>query len=95
MVNGWSGDPKRRELVGTWATRSHRSRGIAGGLLGQVTAWAASEGATTLTLGVREGNEQAMKAYLSMGMRFSGETMPEVGHPTKVIVVMECDLAPA
>ena len=37
-----------------------------------------------------------MKAYLSMGMRFSGETMPEVGRPTKVkIVVMECDLAQA
>ena len=56
-VDGWSGDPKRRELVGMWVTRSHRRRGIAGRLLNQVTAWAASEGATTLTLGVREGNE--------------------------------------
>ena len=74
---------------------SHRRRGIAGRLLDQVTAWAASEGATTLSLGVREGNEQAMRAYLSVGMRFSGQTTPEVGHPTKVIVMMECDLAPA
>ena len=57
-------------------------------------AWAASEGATTLSLGVREDNEQALTAYHGVGMRLSGETIPEVGHPTKVIVVMECDLGP-
>ena len=93
-VDGSSGDPKRRELVGMWVAPSHRRRGIARQLLDQVKAWAASEGATTLSLGVREDNEQALTAYLSMGMRSSGETMPEVGHPTKVIVVLQCDLGP-
>ena len=93
-VDGWSGDPRKRELVGMWVSPSHRRRGLARQLLDQVRAWAASEGATTLSLGVREGNEQALTAYLSMGMCLSGESMPEVGHPTKVIVVLECDLRP-
>jgi GNAT superfamily N-acetyltransferase len=77
-----------------WVAPPYRGRGIARQLLHQVKAWAASEGATRLGLGVREGNEQAMTAYLRMGMRLSGETMPEVDRPTKVIVVMDCDLGP-
>jgi GNAT superfamily N-acetyltransferase len=91
-VDGWSGEPTKRELVGMWVAPSHRRCGIARQLLDQVKAWAASEGATTLSLGVREGNERALTAYLSMGMRSSGETMPEVDQPTRVIVVMDCDV---
>jgi RimJ/RimL family protein N-acetyltransferase len=94
-INGWSGDERRRELVGMWVAPSHRRLGVASELLGQVKAWAASEGATTLSLGVREDNEGALAAYLRMGMRPSGETMPEVGQPAKVIIVMVCDLVPA
>ena len=78
-----------------WVASSHRRRGIARQLLEEVKAWATSGGVTTLSLGVREGNEQALTAYLSMGMRLSGETMPEVDQPTNVIFVMECDLGPA
>jgi hypothetical protein len=48
-----------------------------------------------LNLGVREDNEGALAAYLRMGMRPSGESMPDVGQPTKMITVMECDLTPA
>ena len=92
-VDGWSGDPKDRELVGMWVAPSHRRRGIAKELLDGVKAWAASEGADTLRLGVREGNHQALTAYLRMGMRSSGETMPEFDQPTNVIIVMECDLS--
>ena len=93
-VNGWSGDPRKRELVGMWVAPTRRRLGVARNLLEQVKAWAASEGATTLSLGVREGNEEALVAYVSMGMRPSGETMPEVGRPTRTIVVKECDLGP-
>jgi GNAT superfamily N-acetyltransferase len=94
-VDGWSGDPNKRELVGMWVTPSHRRRGLARDLLDRVKTWATSEGATTLSLGIREGNVQVLTAYLSMGMRFSGETMPEWDTPNKVIVVMECDLGSA
>jgi RimJ/RimL family protein N-acetyltransferase len=94
-IDGWSGDPTRRELVGMWVAPSHRGRGIARQVLDQVKAWAASEGATALSLGVREGNELALAAYLRMGMRVTGETMAEVDQPTKAIIVMTCDLGPA
>ncbi len=78
-----------------WVASSHRRGGIARQLLERVKEWATSEGATRLSLGVREGNEQALTAYLNMGMRLSGETMPEVNQPMMVIVVMECELGPA
>jgi GNAT superfamily N-acetyltransferase len=94
-LDGWSGDPRRRELVGMWVAPSHRGRGIARQLLDQVKAWAASEGATTLSLGVREGNDLVLAAYLRMGMHSSGERMAEVDQPTKAIIVMTCDLGPA
>jgi ribosomal protein S18 acetylase RimI-like enzyme len=90
-VDGWSADPKRRELVGMWVAPSHRRRGIARRLLDQVKACAASQGATILSLGVREGNQQALTAYLGLGMHLSGETIREVGHPAKMIVLVECD----
>jgi GNAT superfamily N-acetyltransferase len=93
-VDGWSGASTKRELVGMWVAPSHRRLGRARQLLERLKAWAASQGATTLRLGVREGNEQALAAYLSLGMRLSGETMPEVGRPTKEIIVLECDLGP-
>jgi GNAT superfamily N-acetyltransferase len=91
-VDGWSGDPTRRELVGMWVARSHRRRGVARQLLEQVKAWAAGDGATTLSLGVRQGNEQALAAYLTMGMHPSGETMVEMGRTTSMIIMMVCDL---
>jgi GNAT superfamily N-acetyltransferase len=94
-VDGWSGDPRKRELVGMWVAPSHRRRGIAAELLDAVKAWATSEGATALTLGVREHNESARRAYRRMGMRLLGETMPEWNRPANVIFVMECDLGPA
>ena len=70
-----------------WVAPSHRRRGIAEQLLDHVKAWAVSEGATTFSLGVREGNEGALTAYLSMGMRSSGATMADVYQPRNVIVV--------
>jgi GNAT superfamily N-acetyltransferase len=91
-VGGRTGHPGDRELVGMWVAPSHRRHGIATALFSQVQAWATSEGATTLRLGVREGNEEALTAYLRMGMRRSGETVPEVDPPADRIILMECDL---
>ena len=88
-VSGWSGDPNDRELVGMWVAPSHRRRGMAGALLDRVKAWATSEGATTLRLGVREGNEQAVRAYQRMGMRPSGETVPESDRSNSLIIMLE------
>jgi ribosomal protein S18 acetylase RimI-like enzyme len=78
-----------------WVAPSDRRTGVARQLVERVKEWAASEGATTLRLGVREGNEQALAAYLTMGLHRTGETVPEIGQPDLVIILMECDVGPA
>jgi len=92
-LDGWSGEPSKLELVGMWVAPSHRGQGIARRLLHCVALWARSEGATTLSLGVREGNEAAHLAYDSMGLRSTGQTMPVWNVPTESIEIMEMDLA--
>jgi GNAT superfamily N-acetyltransferase len=91
-IDGWSGDPAKRELVGMWVAPSHRRRGAASGLLDRVAEWARSEGASTLNLSVRRGNDGASAAYLIMGMRPSGETRPAWNDPDETIEIMELDL---
>ena len=73
-VDGWSGDPAVRELVGMWVAPSHRNRGVARLLLGAVSGWARSEGASVLSLGVRVGNHAA-------ALRLSGHGPAALGHP--------------
>jgi GNAT superfamily N-acetyltransferase len=91
-VGGWSGDPTDRQLIGMWVAPSHRNQGVARRLLGAVGAWATSEGATTLLLGVKEGNRGARAAYLRMGLHASGERMAEVGDESQSIEVLALDL---
>lgn len=91
-VDGWSDDPTDRELVGMWVAPSHRGRGVARLLLGSVGAWASSEVAATLRLGVRQGNQSARAAYLRMGLRATGETMEAQTVPDGVIEVLALDL---
>jgi GNAT superfamily N-acetyltransferase len=93
-VDGWSEDANVRELVGMWVAPTHRQRGIARQLLEHVKDWATGQGARTLRLGVRESNQRAFFAYVSMGMRPSGESMPEEDNPKSLIIMMECDLGP-
>ncbi len=76
-VDGWSGDPTRRELVGMWVAQTHRRTGVARLLVEAVKAWAAAEGATTLRLGVREDNTSALAAYRRMGLHPTGERSPK------------------
>jgi GNAT superfamily N-acetyltransferase len=92
-IDGWSDDPTDRELVGMWVAPSHRGRGVGRRLLDAVAAWAASVEATTLRLGVREGNQGARAAYLRMGLQATGETMTSPGAPDEGIEVMVLDLA--
>jgi GNAT superfamily N-acetyltransferase len=93
-VDGWSGDPARRELVGMWVAPTSRGGGSARSLLAAVAGWARSEGASMLTLGVRQGNDAARAAYLAMGFRPTGETQPVWNNPAESITVMEMELTP-
>jgi GNAT superfamily N-acetyltransferase len=93
-VDGWSGDPATRELVGMWVAPSSRGRGLARSLLDAVAGWARSEEALTLSLGVRLGNDAARLAYLAMGLRPTGEMLPVWNDPARFITVMEMELTP-
>jgi GNAT superfamily N-acetyltransferase len=93
-VDGWSGDPTRRELVGMWVAPSSRGHGLARSLLAAVAGWARSEQASTLSLGVRQGNDAARAAYLAMGLRPTGEMLPGWNDPAESITVMEMELMP-
>ena len=91
-VEGWSGDPSKRELIGMWVAESHRSRGVALTLLEHVSEWARSEGASTLRLGVVEGNDRARRAYEKMGLHATGRTEGIWNDATWSVETMEMDL---
>jgi GNAT superfamily N-acetyltransferase len=94
-VDGWSGDPATRELVGMWVAPSHRGHGIARRLLDRVAEWGRSEGASRLGLAVRQGNDDARDAYSRMGFRPTGEKVAAWNHPGEFVEIMEMDLGRA
>ncbi len=86
--------PGTRELVGMWVAPTHRGRGIARLLLDAVGRWASSDGASLLTLGVRESNRRAQAAYLSMGLQSTGDFVAERGQSGRSIEIMDLNLRP-
>ena len=88
-IEGWSVDPAKRELVGMWVAESHRGRRVGLALLERVGEWARADGASTLTLGVVEGNHRALRAYEKMGLRVTGERIQVWNDPSRFIEVME------
>lgn len=91
-ASGWTKDPATRELIGMWVDPSHRSVGVARTLLDAVAAWAQAQGASTLRLGVVEGNDGARAAYLALGLRSIDERMAVWNDPTTFIEIIERDL---
>jgi GNAT superfamily N-acetyltransferase len=91
-VDGWSVDGSERELVGMWVAPAHRQRGIARLLLEHVVGWARQQGATALTLGVREGNDSARRAYEQMGMQPTGRMVQAANDPSRRIEIFDRQL---
>ena len=58
-----------------------------GGRVGSV------QGASSLRLGVLEGNDDARAAYVKLGLRLSGDTEVTAGDPVRTIEFLELDLA--
>jgi predicted GNAT family acetyltransferase len=54
------------ELISLWVAPSQRGTGLAGRLIDQVVAWAASRGQRTCLM-VRDDNIGAIRAYTSAG----------------------------
>lgn len=91
-VTGWTNDPTKRELMAMWVDPSYRSKGVARTLLDAVADWARAQGASTLRLGVVEGNDRARGAYFGLGLRSVDERMEVWNDPTTFIEIMERDL---
>jgi len=91
-IDGSGDGGLRRELVGMWVAPTHRRQGVAARLLDAVAGWARSQGATTLALGVVEGNEPARLAYLTMGLVPTGEQVPVWDDPSRFVEMMEMPL---
>jgi GNAT superfamily N-acetyltransferase len=89
---GWSAEPSERELVAMWVAPTHRKSGIGRLLVDRVAEWARDAGATRLCLGVTPGNGRAREAYLRMGLRPSGKSMPIWRDPMARIEIMEQNL---
>lgn len=91
-IDASTGDPAKRELVGMWVAPSHRRQGIAKMLVGEIAEWARSQGAEFLDLGVLEGNEPARVAYVKMGFRPTGVTVPVWSDPSCSCETMQLEL---
>jgi GNAT superfamily N-acetyltransferase len=65
-----------RELVSVWVAPEFRGRGIAGGLVDAVAAWARDDGARELALWVVIDNGSARASYERAGFMSTGERQP-------------------
>jgi GNAT superfamily N-acetyltransferase len=94
-MDGWSPDASERELVGMWVAQDQRGRGVAAHLLQAVVSWAAAQGATGLTLGVRPDNQVARATYLKLGLQPTGRTVRSTTDPAVSVEVMGMPVPPS
>lgn len=75
MATGTPGEDhgSRAELISMWVDPAVRGRGIATVLITAIARWAASTGATTLTLSVMPDNVAARRTYERNGFAVSHE----------------------
>jgi RimJ/RimL family protein N-acetyltransferase len=79
--------PTQRHLVAMWVAAQARGTGIAAELVESVVAWARTDGATEVTLGVADGNERARALYLKCGFVSTGEAFALESDPTREIKI--------
>ncbi len=70
-----------RHLVSMWVAPDHRGGGAAAALVEAVCAWAADDGAETVSLWVVGTNERARRFYDRLGFAPTGERQPLPGAP--------------
>ena len=83
----------RAELISMWVNPAVRGRGVATELITAVARWAASTGATTLTLSVMPDNLGARRTYESNGFTVSDEPGDLLPDGRRELVMLR-DLAP-
>ena len=85
-------DPTKRtaHLFQMWVAPAYRARGVARKLLAAAIAWAKSQGARDIVLGVTCGDSPARRLYESAGFRAIGS--PEPLRPTSDLMVQNMAL---
>ena len=73
MPGGTDPEP---QLISMWVAPAERGRGIGAGLARAVMDWARSEGASSMTLWVADGNLAARRMYERLGFEATGEWAP-------------------
>ena len=69
-------EPGIVHLVSMWIDPAHRGRGVSDALVRHVIEWAASIGATRVSLECTEGNAHAEALYVRHGFRRTGTAAP-------------------
>jgi ribosomal protein S18 acetylase RimI-like enzyme len=75
-VGSRTGTERRAHLYAMWVEPAWRTRGVGARLVGEVLAWAASQGARSVVLGVTETNEGAAAFYERLGFADTGLRHP-------------------
>jgi len=75
-------------LGAMWVDPRQRGRGLGHRLLDAGIGWAREAGATSIRLGVVDGNAAASRAYRGAGFEPTGEREPLRSDPTKSVVFM-------
>jgi len=81
------------EIVSMWTAPHGRRSGAGRRLVGAVTEWAISGGASEIGLWVIRGNAGAQRFYESLGFTETGDFQPLPSDPCKDEVRMRLDLA--
>lgn len=82
-------------LVAVHVAPDRRGQGVLGRLVDEVAAWAAEQGATSLSLLVHEHNPRAAAAYRALGFVETGHREPYPLDPSTDEVEMSRPLRPA
>ena len=94
LVGGFraEGDASVVDLVSMWTSPESRRTGVGRALVSAVLDWARGASATTVALGVTQGNVPAQRLYESMGFRETGESQPLPSDRSKSELRLALDL---
>ena len=96
--DGWHGmghgrldkvTPSLAYVMAMWVTPARRGTKLGADILDTLIEWARRQGASTVSLGVTDGNSPAETLYRSRGFEPTGEREPLTSDPTRECVFLE------
>lgn len=81
--------PSLAYVMAMWVAPEHRGTHVGAAILDTLMEWARQQGASTVSLGVTEGNAPAEALYRSRGFEPTGMREPLTSDPTRQCVFLE------